>query len=537
MTEEKKEEDYKISKDDISKAEIVAGLQFTDEERDLLFEGVNENLENYLKLRNLKIENSIPPALYFTPVLPDMKFPNIENPLKLSPNPDLQIPENFEELAFWPVKYLSQLVREQIITSLDLTKMYLKRLKKYDPILQCTITISEDLALTQAKRADKEIKDGHYRSNLHGIPYGVKDLFAYPGFPTTWGATPYKEQVINETATVIKRLEDAGAIMLGKMTLGALAWGDVWFGGQTKSPWNIEEGSSGSSAGSAAAVTAGLVGFAIGTETYGSIISPSTKCGATGLRPTFGRISRFGAMALSWSMDKIGPICRMVEDCAIVFDIIKGSDGKDQTVMDIPFNWDYSLNVLDLRIGYIKTAFEEDRDYKVHDDQVLTVLQSLGINLIPIDLPEFPVEALSIILSAEAATAFDELTLSNRDDELVRQVKDAWPNEFRQSRLIPAVEYIKANRARTILMQKMKNIFQTIDVFVVPSFYKSLLLTNLTGHPAVSVPNGFTENGIPTSITFTGNLYREDQVLALAKAYQDKTDFHKKRPSIDLNKK
>ncbi|MFX0024025.1 MAG: amidase [Candidatus Hermodarchaeota archaeon] len=537
MTEEKEEKDFKISKEDISKAEIVAGLQFTPEERDLLLEGVNENLENYLKLRELKIENNIPPALYFNPIFPDMKFLSIQNPIKISPIPDLQVPENLEELSFWPIKDLSHLVREQRITSLDLTKMYLNRLKKYDPILQCVITITEELALAQAKRADKEIKRGYYRSNLHGIPYGVKDLFAYPEVPTTWGATPFKEQIIDETATVIKKLEDAGAIMLGKMTLGALAWGDVWFGGQTKSPWNIEEGSSGSSAGSAAAVAAGLVGFAIGTETYGSIISPSTKCGTTGLRPSFGRVSRFGAMALSWSMDKIGPICRTVEDCAIVFDIIKGPDDKDQTIMDIPFNWDYSLNVLDLRVGYIKTAFEEDRDYKDHDDQVLTVLQSLGINLLPIELPEFPVEALSIILSAEAATAFDDLTLSNRDDELIRQVKDAWPNEFRQSRLIPAVEYIKANRARTILMQEMKKLFHNIDVYVAPSFYKSLLLTNLTGHPAVVVPNGFTGNGIPTSITFTGNLYREDQVLALAKAYQDKTNFHKKRPSIDLNTK
>jgi Asp-tRNA(Asn)/Glu-tRNA(Gln) amidotransferase A subunit family amidase len=536
MTEEEKEKNYKISKDDISKAEIVAGLQFTNEERDLLFEGVNENLENYLKLRKLKIENHIPPALYFKPVLPGMKFPNTQKPIKISPNPVLRIPENLEEIAFWPIKYLSQLVKEQKITSLDLTKMYLKRLKKYDPILKCCITITEELALTQAKRADEEINDGHYRSGLHGIPYGVKDLFAYPNFPTTWGATPYKEQVINETATVIKQLEDAGAVMLGKMTLGALAWGDVWFGGQTKSPWNIEEGSSGSSAGSAAAVAAGLVGFAIGTETYGSIISPSTKCGTTGLRPTFGRVSRFGAMALSWSMDKIGPICRTVEDCAIVFDIIKGPDGKDQTVMEIPFNWDYSFDVLGLRVGYLKTAFEEEREYKAHDDQVLTVLRSIGINLIPIELPEFPVEALSIILSAEAATAFDELTLSNRDDELVRQVKDAWPNEFRQSRLIPAVEYIKANRARTMLMQEMENLFQNIDVYVAPSFCNSLLLTNLTGHPAVVVPNGFIEIGIPTSITFTGNLYKEEQVLALAKAYQDKTDFHKKRPSIESNK-
>jgi Asp-tRNA(Asn)/Glu-tRNA(Gln) amidotransferase A subunit family amidase len=533
MTEEEKEEAYKISKDDISKAEIVAGLQFTNEERDLLFEGVNENLENYLKLRKLKIENHIPPALYFTPVLPGMKFANTQKPIKISPNPDLEIPENLEEIAFWPIKYLSHLVKEQKITSLDLTKMYLKRLKKYDPILKCCITITEELALTQAKRADEEINDGHYRSSLHGIPYGVKDLFAYPNFPTTWGATPYKEQVINETATVIKKLEDAGAVMLGKMTLGALAWGDVWFGGQTKSPWNIEEGSSGSSAGSAAVVAAGLVGFAIGTETYGSIISPSTKCGTTGLRPTFGRVSRFGAMALSWSMDKIGPICRTVEDCAMVFDIIKGPDGKDQTVMEIPFNWDYSFDVLDLRVGYLKTEFEEEREYKAHDDQVLTVLRSLGINPIPIELPEFPVEALSFILSAEAATAFDELTLSNRDDELVRQVKDAWPNEFRQSRLIPAVEYIKANRARTILMQEMEKLFQNIDVYVAPSFCKNLLLTNLTGHPAVVVPNGFIEIGIPTSITFTGNLYKEEQVLALAKAFQDKTDFHKKRPSLE----
>ncbi len=529
-----KENQPKITINNIESAEIIAGLKFKDEDRNLLLEGVNGYLNNYKKLRDIVISNDISPSQYFSPILPGMEIIIENKPIQTTSVTKIEKPEDLEELAFWSILELAYLIKNQKITSVELTKVYLGRLKRYDSILECTITITEELAMKQAEIADQEIKNGNYRGLLHGIPYGLKDLFAIPNYPTTWGATPFKDQMIDEIATIAKKLEDAGAVLIAKLTLGALAWGDVWFGGQTKSPWNTDEGSSGSSAGSSAAVASGLVGFAIGTETYGSIISPSTRCGVTGLRPTFGRISRHGAMALCWSMDKIGPICRTVEDCAIILDIIQGPDGKDLSVHDIPFNWDFSLNLHDIRIGYIESAFEEERENLIHDLQSLEVLRNLGCDLIPVKLPKIPSSNLSVILAAEAATAFDELTISKRDSELVRQVKDAWPNVFRQARFIPAVEYIKANRVRTLLMYDMKDIFDKIDVYIAPSSHENLLLTNLTGHPAVVVPNGFRENGLPTSITFTGNLFREDQVLIVAKAYQDKTNFHNRRPVVAI---
>ena len=399
--------------------------------------------------------------------------------------------------------------------------------------MECVITLTEELALAQAKRADKEIASGRYRGPLHGIPWGAKDLLSTKGIKTTWGAMPYKDQIIDVDATVVKRLEEAGAVLVAKLTMGALAWGDIWFDGKTKNPWNPEQGSSGSSAGSASSTAAGLVGFSIGTETWGSIVSPSTRCGVTGLRPTFGRVSRYGAMALSWSMDKIGPICRSVEDCSLVFNAIYGPDGKDFTVVNLPFNWDPSLDLKDIRIGYLKKVFERKYRNKKNDEASLEALRSLGVELVPFDLPELPVNALSFILNAEAAAAFDELTRSNRDDLLVRQIKQAWPNTFRQARLIPAVEYIQANRVRTLLMEEMAQKMKGIDVYIAPSFGgNNLLLTNLTGHPAVVVPNGFDEKGSPTSISFIGNLFEEAKTLRVAKAYQDVTDFHRKHPDL-----
>jgi len=331
---------------------------------------------------------------------------------------------------------------------------------------------------------------------------------------------------------VVRRLEEAGAVLIAKLTLGALAWGDVWFGGKTRNPWNLEQGSSGSSAGSASATVAGLVGFSIGSETWGSIVSPVTRCGASGLRPTFGRVSRYGAMALSWSMDKLGPICRTVEDCGLVLEAIYGPDGQDPTVRDVPFDWDVGLPLEDLRIGYYKSAFEAEHDWYAYDWKAVEALRSLGVKPIPIELPEkIPTGALSFILSVEAAAAFDELTRSGRDELLVRQIEDAWPNVFRQSRLIPAVEYVQANRARTMLMGALRTAMEGIDVFITPSFGKDvLLMTNLTGHPCVTVPHGFKEDGTPVSITFVGQLFREAELLAVAKRYQDATGFHLRHP-------
>lgn len=522
-------EEMIVSQEIISAAAKLIGLDFTPSERDLMLANVNQNLTRYGKLREVNLDNSVAPAFRFDPGLPGNVTdpPSAKTPITFSLISPPSPPTNLEELAFSPVTHLAHLLRTQQITSVALTEMYLERLKRHGPILECVVTLTEDLAMAQARRADEEIAAGNYRGPLHGIPWGVKDLLATKGIPTTWGAMPYKDQRIDVEATVVRRLAEAGAVLVAKLTMGALAWGNVWFGGKTKSPWNLEEGSGGSSAGSGAATAAGLVGFAIGTETWGSIISPATRCGVSGLRPTFGRVSRYGAMTLSWSMDKIGTICRSAEDCAIVFDAIRGPDGQDLTVVDTPFNWQPDIDLADLRLGYIKSAFEEEREHKANDDQTLAVLQALGAKLIPIELPDdYPLDALSICLFVEAAAAFDELTRSNKDDFLVRQSKDAWPNVFRQARLVPAVEYVQANRIRALLMQAMADLMAQVDVYVAPSFSDNLLLTNLTGHPAVVVPNGFAENGLPTSITFTGRLYDEATVLVVARAYQEATDFH-----------
>jgi Asp-tRNA(Asn)/Glu-tRNA(Gln) amidotransferase A subunit family amidase len=533
------EEEPKITKEMLEEAEAVAGLEFGDEERDLMLRGLNSNLEDYEALRTLELPNDVPPALYFNPLPAGAKVEWARWPIKRSEVRVDGVPSDLEELAFWPVTHLSRLVESRRVSSAQLTEMYLGRLKRYGPKLECVITLTEELAMEQARRADDEIATGAYRGPLHGIPWGAKDLLAVPGYPTTWGAEPYREQVIEDGATVVKRLEGAGAVLVAKLTLGALAWGDVWYGGKTRNPWNYEQGSSGSSAGSSAATAAGLVGFAIGTETWGSIVSPCTRCGTTGLRPTFGRVSRHGAMALSWSMDKIGTICRSVEDCALVFDGIYGPDGKDLSVVDVPFNWDADLDISGLRVGYLQSAFEEEREeqeeWKRFDEATLDALRSLGVDPIPIELPEdLPIGAMSFILNAEAAAAFDELTRSGRDDLMVRQARNAWPNVFRQSRLIPAVEYIQANRVRTLAMQEMQKIMSDVDVYVTPSFGGSnLLLTNLTGHPCVVVPNGFREEGTPTSISFVGKLFGEAATLAVARAYQEATDFHLKRPQLE----
>ena len=534
------QEEGAITKQTIVEAEKLAGLEFTDAERELLLEDIGNLLESYEEIRKLNIGNEVPPALDFNPIPPGTVLPEQPRPSG-PPKASLNKPAIETDLAFMPVTQLSQLIRERKITSTELTSMYLARLRKHDESLKCVISLTTERALEEADRSDREIAAGNYRGPLHGIPWGAKDLLAARKYRTTWGARPYESQVIDADATVTERLSAAGAVLIAKLTLGALAWGDVWFGGKTRNPWNPEQGSSGSSAGPASATAAGLTGFAIGSETWGSIVSPCSRCGSTGLRPTFGRVSRHGAMALSWTMDKLGPISRGVEDCALVLDAIYGPDGLDTTVIDHPFAWNRDLDVTKLRVGYLKSAFEqepeeeEERAKEMHAINLRTLeeLEKTGIKLIPFELPEFPVGALSFILNAEAAAAFDELTRSNRDDLLVRQIKDAWPNTFRQNRFVPAVEYIQANRARRILMRKMAEVMEEVDVYVCPPYGgNNLLLTNLTGHPCVVLPNGFRENGTPTSITFNGKLFGEAQLLAVAKAYQDATDYHLKRPPL-----
>jgi Asp-tRNA(Asn)/Glu-tRNA(Gln) amidotransferase A subunit family amidase len=509
--------------------ENLAGLDFTQSERDTMLQTLSVLRGKYDTLRTVELPNSIPFPLYFDPRIPGQVIPKGRENYLFQEFPTRR-PDNIEDCAFFTIGQLAHLMRTQQVSSVELTEMYLDRLKRYGPELECVVTLTEDLALKQASRADEEIRRGRYLGPLHGIPYGAKDLLAVPGYKTTWGATTHKDQIIDETATIIKKLEDAGAVLVAKLTLGALAWGDVWFGGKTRNPWNMEQGSSGSSAGPGSATAAGLVGFSIGSETWGSIVSPATRNGVTGLRPTFGTVSRSGAMALSWSMDKLGPMCRSVDDCALIYSVIKGTDGLDLSVVDVPFQVPIKKELRSLRIGYIESAFN-DTNTADNDRAVLTRLRELGFKLVPIELPEFPTSSLSFLLNVEAAAAFDEMTRNNKDDELVRQVKWAWPNVFRTARHVPAVEYIQANRARMILNQKMSELFKNIDVYVVPSFWgDNLLRTNLTGHPCVVLPNGFNEKGSPTSISFIGDLYKDGEVIAVSHAYQRGTGWHKKYP-------
>ena len=525
--------DDEITPQVISEASKLIGIDFTVAERDSMITELESNRESYQSIRNLELNNKIPPALNFKPIPPGKTLHKTAKPNNWNIPQDVNLPEKQTDLAFYTVEELASLIKQRKISSTELTKFYINRIEQYNDTLKAIITVTEELALEQAKKMDEELTNGNYRGPLHGIPYGLKDLFSVKGYKTTWGATPYKDQQIDQTATVAKKLEEAGAVLIAKTTLGALAFGDVWFDGKTKNPWNLDQGSSGSSAGSAAGTSAGLFPFAIGTETWGSIISPSNRTGTTGLRPTFGRVSRHGAMALSWSMDKVGPITRSAKDAALVFDAIYGPDGHDQTVVNVPFNYQNDIDFSTLNIGYLKSAFESDYDNRHRDSLTLAALKNLGANLTPIELPDFPTNDLSFVLTAEGAAAFDQLTLSNKDDQMVRQGKSAWPNLFRSARFIPAVEYIQANRARQLLIQKMDSVIQKVDLYISPTYGgNNLLLTNLTGHPSVIVPNGFTDENQPTSITFIGDLLDEGLLIGVAEEYQQATDFHTQHPEM-----
>ncbi|MFL5510542.1 MAG: amidase [Gemmatimonadaceae bacterium] len=538
-----------ITVETIASAEDVAGVHFDQAERELMLDGLKQQEQRIEALHKIPLDNSVSPAIVFDPLPPGKKIePTTRRPMVRASVALRARPADLEDLAFLPVTELSELVRRQRVTSLELTQMYVARLKKYDPVLRCVISLTEERALKQARAADAEIARGRYRGPLHGIPWGAKDLLAVRGYKTTWGAGPFKNQVIDTDATVVQRLDAAGAVLVAKLTLGELAQGDIWFDATTKNPWKVDQGSSGSSAGPASATAAGLVGFSVGSETLGSISSPSTRCGTTGLRPTFGRVPRTGAMALSWTMDKLGPICRSVEDCAMVLDAIYGPDGKDNTVIDAGYHWDAKLSPKTLRIGYVKSAFDTamtdpaDPKRTLHatkkfDDAALDVFHRLGINLVPVELPDVPYDPMRIILNAEAAAAFDELTRSDRDKELVQQGKFDWPNSFRTSRFIPAVDYVNANRLRSIAIQRWDELMRTVDVIVTPTGaanLSQLVATNLTGHPAVILPNGFREDGTPVSLTFLGGLFEEAKLLAVARAYQEATGFHLKHPVIPL---
>ncbi len=521
-----------VTREMVENALALIGLSYTDPELALLLQ--NNRLVGrrraYDALRAVPLANGLDPALVFQPLPPAVPVAD-RAPRFAAARPGLRRPANLEELAFWPVTDLAALLRTRQVTSVELTRMFLGRLQRHDSVLLAVVTLTDSLALEQARRADREIAAGRYRGPLHGIPYGVKDLYAVPGYPTTWGAEPYRDQVFREAATAVRKLEAAGAVLVAKLATGALANGDVWFRGRTRNPWNTQRGSSGSSAGPAVAVAAGLVPFALGTETLGSILSPATINGVTGLRPSYGRVSRAGVMALSWSMDKPGPLCRNAEDCAIVFDAIRGRDPADPATVDAPFPYDVRADLRGRRIGYIKTAFEVRRLSKAADDSVLAVLRSLGATLVPLELPDGPVDAMLNILPAEAAAAFDELTRSGRDSMLHRQDVGAWPNTFRTARLIPAVEYLQANRVRRLLQEEMGALLAGVDVFVAPTFEGMTMgVTNLTGHPCVAVPDGFLHPDEPSSITFCGPMYGEAAVLEVARAYQAATPWDERHP-------
>ncbi|HEY2115831.1 MAG TPA: amidase [Candidatus Angelobacter sp.] len=531
----------KLTKDMLREAAAVAGLEFTDEQLDKMLKGVSENTVKLRDLRKIEIDNSIAPPLYFNPVLPGMKIDRTRRPFRASAPPRVQRTPNLEDAAFWPVTKLSALIRTRQVTSVELTEMYLARAKRYNPKLKCFVTITDGLALKEARQADQEIAAGKYRGPLHGIPYGIKDLFAVKGYPTTWGAAPFKDRIIDVDATVVTRLRAAGAVLIGKLATGELALDDIWFAGQTMNPWDTSMGSQGSSAGPGSATAGGLVGFSIGTETLGSILAPSAICGVTGLRPTFGRVSRYGAMALSWSMDKTGPMCRAVEDCALVLNAIQGADNLDLAAVDVPFNWNATLDVRKLRVAYLKAAFENTRQtpqVEANDRAALSKIRSLGIELAEFKLPESPKLDPSAILNAEGIVALHD-PVDTHPDQLARPDRIASQNAYR---LYPAPDYVNANRARMLLMQEMDKLMAKIDVYLLPYDYadytpnpvadRSTGITNLTGHPSVTLPHGFDEKGHPTGLTFIGKLFGEAQMLAVAKAYQDSTGWHLKHPKL-----
>ncbi len=520
---------------DISAAEKIISVHFTEAKEDSLLGSVEEKAKEYDKMHRYSLDNSIPMTMTESPLLTYMDINKKQLAINFTIPQEVNLPSNKSDLAFYSIAQLASLIKNKKISSVELTKFFIDRLKKYGDTLQCVISLTEDIAMKEAAEADKEIAAGNYRGLLHGIPYGLKDLFAVKDTKTTWGAAPYKNQVIDNNSYVYTKLKEAGAVLVTKLTLGALAMDDYWFGGRTKNPWNMLEGSSGSSAGSAAATVAGLVPFAIGTETYGSIISPSTVCGATGLRPTFGSVSRSGAMTLCWSLDKAGPICRSAEDAAIVFNYLHGTDGLDAAAVNMPFNYTGKADLSKMKIAYAKNYFGK-KDTLGNEEAVLDVFRKAGATLIPINFPDsgiYNFDIIGIVIGAESAAAFDGFTRTGLDDKMTRQGKGEWPNFFRAARFIPAVEYINANRYRYTLMQKVNEVIEKYDAIICPTWVgNQAAITNLTGHPAISMPTGFNKKHSPTSITLIGKLYDEATLLSVANVYQDATEWNKMHPEF-----
>lgn len=522
-----------FSKKDVVRSQKLLGLDFDKKYIDTLYPYLKRNKEGFDSLRKYTLDNDVFPAIQFNPLPPNFSpkpqagFPDWEIPK------NVQLPEKEADLAFYSIPQLASLIKNKKISSLKLTEFFIDRLKKYNPVLQCTITITEQMAFDQAKKLDAELAAGNYRGILHGIPYGVKDLMAVEGYKTTWGAEPYRNQQIEMTATVVEKLQNAGGVLIAKLVSGSLARGDVWFDGKTKNPWDTEQGATGSSAGSGSATSAGLVPFALGTETLGSITSPSTRNGITGLRPTYGRVSRHGVMSLSWSMDKVGPMARSAEDCAIVYSIITGKDSKDGTTTDYPDGFEPKKDYKSLRVAYLKKDIEKDTSLsKANLEKALETFKKMGITLNEVELPEdVPYSSFDVILRAEAGAFFDDLVRSRNVDKMVEQDQSSRANSLRQARFIPAVEYLQANRHRQVLIEKMEVIMKDYDILISPTFgNRQLIITNLTGHPVISIPTGLDKEKHPTSITLVGNLYDEASILLLAKAFQENTEFDEMHP-------
>jgi len=523
----------------IATATRLAGLEFSLEDREEMVETLTANLALYRELREVDIDQNVAPPLHFSPVVAGQRVSDERRPFRPSPMPAVRRPSNLEDAAFWPVTHLGALIHSRQVTSMELTRMYLDRLRRYDPVLECVVSFTNELAMEEAARADQELEAGRYRGPLHGIPWGAKDIIAKRGYPTTWGSGAYRGQMLDYDATLVQRLSEAGAVLIAKLATGEIARGDRWFDKRTRNPWDPEQGSGGSSAGPGAATAAGLVGFSIGSETLGSIVGPSRTCGLAGLRPTFGMVSRHGVMPVSWSLDKVGPMCRSVEDCALVFEAIRGPDLLDLAVVDRPFNWDAGMPLSGLRVGYLTEAFEAEprgengQVARANDLATLDVLRRLGVELRPFSLPEHAdMDALQMLLVDESA-AFDELIQTGRIDLLIQDRDEPEDMLMRVARLLPAVEYVQMNRRRTLLMQNMAEAMVDLDVYVAPhGGSANTSANNLTGHPGVSVPNGFAPDGTPTGIMFVGKIYGEAEMLRLAKAYQDATDFHLRRPAL-----
>ena len=525
----------------IAAAEKIFGIELADKERREIIEGLVESREIYEGTRELTLDDTVVPAMVFNPIPPGMTFSRENKPFIYS---DVEVtrPENIEDVAFYSVPQLAKLIRSRQVTSLELTRMYVERLKRYDPILLFAVNLTEELAIEQAQRADEEIRGGNYRGPLHGIPFGIKDLFSAKGYPTTWGAELFKDRIIDQDASVVEKLREAGAVLVAKLTTGTLASGDDWFGGQTKNPWNPKWNAGGSSAGPGSATAAGCVGFSVGTESAGSMISPCDVCGVSGLRPTFGRVSRHGVMTTGWSWDKVAPMCRSAEGCAVVFNAIYGPDAKDNTIIDLPFNWDPDFDIRNLRIGYRIKFFEGElmdgdhgfrRAVRVESLKVLDLFRESGFDLVPLDFDFYDhpySRAVGVTMKAENGAANDNRFRGDRMD-LFDELESNWPRYWKESRFIPAVEYLQASRCRSWFIAEMQKVMQDIDVYIEIT-WTSQWVTNMSGHPMVVVPCGFLSRERPTSIAFVGKLFGEAELLAVAKWYQDATDFHLRHPEL-----